>query len=119
MPAMQSKFAKAIWVTLAAIVLLVTLYGFDGKPNSDIGVFLARSMLALAFPSSLLIAGVFAGISIGVEKFFSMVIPTSYWWIGITWLCFFVVGYLQWFVLVPWLWRKWKSRRADGPAATS
>lgn len=119
MPAMLPKLAKAIWVTLAVVVLLVTLYGFDGKPNSDIEVFLVWSMLALAFPSSLLVAGVLAGISIAAERFFSTVIPTSYWWIGITWLCFFVVGYLQWFVLLPWLWRKWKSRGAGGSAATS
>lgn len=26
-----------------------------------------------------------------------------------------VAGYLQWFVLLPWLWRKWKARRAGGP----
>lgn len=29
-----------------------------------------------------------------------------------------VAGYVQWFVLLPWLWRKWKSRRAGGPTST-
>lgn len=116
MPTMLFKFAKAIWITLGVIVLFVTLYRFDGKPNSDIGVFLAWSMLALAFPSSLLVAGAFTGISIAAESFFSTVIPTSYWWIAITWLCFFVVGYLQWFVLLPWLWHKWRAQRTTGAA---
>lgn len=27
-------------------------------------------------------------------------------------LTYAVVGYLQWFMLLPWLWRKWKGRRA-------
>lgn len=29
-----------------------------------------------------------------------------------------VAGYLQWFVLLPWLWRKWKARRAGGPTSS-
>lgn len=113
MPTMLPKLAKATWITLAVIALLVTLYGFDGKANSDIGVFLAWSMLALAFPSSLLVAAVFAGMSIAAEKWFATVIPTSYWWIGVTWAGFFVAGYLQWFVLVPWMWRKWRAPRTS------
>ncbi len=29
-----------------------------------------------------------------------------------------VAGYLQWFVLLPWLWRKWKARRTGGPTSS-
>jgi len=113
------KAARAIWTIVALIVLLVTLYGFDGKPSSDIGVLLAWSTLALAFPVSLLVALILAGISIASEQVFSAVIPTSYWWIAISWLCFFVAGYWQWFVLLPWLWRKWKARRSAGTDTTA
>jgi hypothetical protein len=100
---------KTVWIVITVIVLGISLYGFDGKPNSDIGVVLAWSMLTLAFPVSLLVALAFTGISLVTEQMVG-VISTSYWWIAITWLCFFVAGYWQWFVLLPWLWRKWKGR---------
>ncbi|SRR6266404_4370606 len=114
---MLLKIAKSTWVTLSVIVLAVSLYGFDGKPNSDIGIFLAWSMLILAFPSSLLVALLFAGASIAAEKFLSVVIPTNYWLISISWICFFVSGYWQWFMLLPWVWRKWKTRRGAASSA--
>lgn len=34
----------------------------------------------------------------------------------VVWFGFVVVGYLQWFKLVPWLIAKWRSRRAPTPA---
>ena len=83
-------FSKAIWITLTVLVLFVSLYGFDGKPNSDIGIFFTWSMLILAFPSSLLVALFFAGLSIAVEELFSAVIPTSYWSLSVGWVCFLV-----------------------------
>jgi hypothetical protein len=115
---MSFKAAKAVWIGLAMIVLVVALYGFDGKPNSDIGVFLLWSMLILAFPASVIVALVLTGISLLVEKLFSTVIPTSYWWIVTSWICFFAAGYVQWFVLLPWLWRKWRTRDVSGAASS-
>jgi len=60
---------------------------------------------------------VFHGLSIAVEELFLAVISTSYWSLSVGWVCFLVAGYWQWFVLLPWLWRKWKTRRAAGTAA--
>jgi hypothetical protein len=108
---MPIKTIRAVWVVLSVMVLVVSLYRFDGKPNSDIEVFLAWSMLVLSFPSSLLIALLLSGTAIVAEALFSTVIPSHYWSIFISWICFFVVGYWQWFVLLPWLWRKWRTRR--------
>ena len=112
------KAARAIWTIIALALLVVCLYGFDGKPNSDIEILLAWSMLVLAFPISVLVALILTGLSIVSERVFAAVIPTSYWWIIITWLCFFIAGYWQWFGLIPWLWRKWKARR-DSSATPS
>jgi len=116
-PTVLLKIAKGVWFTLTVLVLFVSLYGFDGKPNSDIGVFFVWSMLILAFPSSLLVALFFTGLSIAVDELFSAVIPTSYWSLSVGWICFLIAGYWQWFVLLPWLWRKWKTRRTAGTVA--
>lgn len=113
-PTLLLKIVKAVWIALAGIVLFVSLYGFNGKPNSDIGIFFAWTMLILAFPSSLLVALLFTGVAIAAEKLFSAVIPESYLMLSVSWACFVAAGYWQWFVLLPWLWRKWKTRRVAG-----
>jgi len=41
--------AKAAWIGIAIVALLVTLYGFDGKTNSEIWIVLTWSMLVLSF----------------------------------------------------------------------
>lgn len=110
---------KWIWCVCSAAVLLVSLYFYDGKPNSDADVLLAYGMLALAFPISLLLA-IIAGI-IGQSAYssFGYVLETSYWSIALTWLCFFVVGYLQWFKLVPYLIGKLRALRTQRGSASA
>jgi len=115
---MSLKAVKAAWVAVSALVLAIALYGFDRRPDSDIGVFLVWSMLILAAPISIVVALLLTGVSIVVERLFSQVIPTTYWWIAISWLCFFAAGYWQWFALLTWLWRKWR-KRTDGRPASS
>lgn len=104
---MLMKIIKALWIGAAVFVLFVTLYGFDGKPNSDIAVLLGWYMLALSFPSGLLVplVGVvlYDGLSITVE--------TSYLAIVFTWIGFFAFGYLQWFKLLPYLIAKLRGLR--------
>ena len=112
---MLKKLIRALWIGATILVLAITLYAFDGKPNSDIGVFFAWCMLILSFPSGLLVplvhVALFDGLSIPVE--------TSYLSLVLDWIGFFALGYMQWFVLLPWLSRKWKTMRARGAASTA
>jgi hypothetical protein len=110
MPTMFFKVGKGIWIVLALVVLLVTLYSFDGKANSDIWIFQTWSMLILSFPASLIVSLVHMVLGAG----FSITIKTSYVSLAIEWAAYFVLGYWQWFVLLPWLWKKWKTRRGRG-----
>ena len=104
--------AKAAWIGIGVVALLVTLYGFDGKTNSDIWIVLTWSMLVLSFPASLIVSLVHMALGVG----FAITIKTSYLSLAIEWAAYFVLGYWQWFVLLPWLWRKWKTRRVAGAA---
>jgi hypothetical protein len=106
--------AKAAWIGIAVVVLLVTLSGFDGYGNGDIWIFLTWAMLVLAFPVGLVISLAHVVLDLG----FSITIGPSYFSLVIEWLAYFGLGYAQWFVLLPWLWRKWKARRA-GDARSS
>lgn len=105
------KPVSILWVGLATVVLIVTLYFFDNRPNSDIEVFLIWSMLLLSFPSGLLIIFLFAGISYFLYHFFSVVIVTSYAELLLSWFTFSIVGYLQWFKLIPHLVAKWREKK--------
>ncbi len=80
------------------------MYGFDGKPNSDIGELFAWSMLAISFPSSLLVSLIHVALYDGL----SITVETSYLSLSIDWLCFFFLGYFQWFKITPYLISKLK-----------
>lgn len=116
---MVAKVLKIAWVLCSVMVLIVTLIRYVPGPASDIGIFLLYGMLFLAFPASLLVAGLFAVMALQ-EDFFGVpfldLIGSNYTGFSVMWLAFFAAGYLQWFVLLPSLWRKWKARRASGNA---
>lgn len=103
---------KIVWVLCSIAVLVVTLTRYAPASASDIGVFLVYGMLFLAFPVSLLVAGLFALLALLQEQLgvpLLDLIGSNYVGFLVMWLVFFVAGYVQWFVLLPWLWRKWKA----------
>ena len=97
---------KGLWIALTTMVLLMTLYYYDGRPNSDADLLLAVGMLILSFPISWLLAGATALLGELAYDRFGFVVETSYSSIIITWLCLFVAGYWQWFKGIPWLFRR-------------
>ena len=96
---MNMKIVKALWIGATVFVLLVTLYAFDGEPNSDIWIFLTWLMLILSFPAGLVVSLVHMVLGVG----FSITIKTSYLSLAFEWGGYFVLGYLQWFKLAPWM----------------
>ncbi|MEW6108480.1 MAG: hypothetical protein AB1632_04820 [Nitrospirota bacterium] len=102
------RIAKVVWLCVAILILFVTLYGFDGKPDSDIGVVLAWTMLFLSFPAGLIVSL----IHVALYEIFSVWFSTSYLSLVLDWSGMFVLGYLQWFKSLPYLIKKWKGRRS-------
>ena len=100
------KIIKMLWIASALFVLFVTLYAFDGKPNSDIGILLAWSMLFLSFPAGLIISLIY----VALYDFLSITLSTTYLNLVLDWTGCFVLGYLQWFKLLPFLIEKWRSK---------
>jgi len=104
---MIMKIIKALWIGGTVFVLFVTLYFFDSKPNSDIWIFLTWLMLILSFPAGLVVSLVHMALGVGL----SITIKTSYLSLALEWGGYFVLGYLQWFKLIPWLIEKFRSYR--------
>ncbi|MBI3045570.1 MAG: hypothetical protein HYY78_22415 [Betaproteobacteria bacterium] len=110
------KIIKALWIGATVFVLAITLYAFDGKPNSDIEIFFAWCMLALSFPGGLLVPLVHVALYDGL----SITVETSYFSLVLNWGGFFFLGYIQWFKLLPYLIAKLRGFRKKGaPVKTS
>jgi len=110
---MFARIFKVLWVFCSVAVLGVTLYNYVPNTDSDISIFLVYGMLFLAFPVSLLVAGLIALVVLLQERLgmpLLDLISSNYLGFCLMWLAFFAAGGWQWFNLVPWLWRKWKAR---------
>ena len=98
---MAVKIIKICWIMLASVVLFTTEYIFYGSHSSDVEILLYWSMIALSFPIG------YAGALILTEVYFHLrviadiTITPSYVSIALIWAMFFVLGYLQWFILTP------------------
>ena len=91
-----------LWVSLTVSVLVLSLYYYDGKPNSDIDVFLIWSMIVLTLPFGILIALLLGGFYYFCFYLFSVTFHSSYFHLLVTWTVFFLAGYLQWVKLFPY-----------------
>jgi hypothetical protein len=118
---MFTKALKIVWILCSLAVLVVTLAHYAPGQSSDIDIFFMYGMIYLAFPASLFVAGLFSLLVFIQEQsgvpLFDMD-SLNYVYFSVIWLLFFVTGYAQWFMLLPWLWRKWKARRARSTASS-
>ena len=102
------------WVGLCLVVLAFTL---SAGPNPEQGIFFAYAMLAITFPIGFVAAYLLGLVSLLLEHLFGYVIPYDLFANVATWLLFVSFGYLQWFVLVPWVLVRLRGQSAnDEPA---
>jgi len=99
-----------IWLAMCLIALVYAYKGYQGSSDWKLEEGLAFEMMALSFPASLLIVAalVLAGAGLGL---FGLALPASSRpEMMATWFLFVVAGYVQWFVLVPGLLRRWQGK---------
>lgn len=89
---------RAVWVTVALLVLILVLdiLAYDDKNGGETWLILTWLMLYLSFPAGALV-------SLGHMIIY---IEVSYFSLLVEWYVYFVLGYLQWFVLIPYIFRK-------------
>jgi len=103
-----SRFSKWIWIATSVAALLAAMIFADRPlPEASKGAdtILAYVMLTLSFPIALVVP-------------LALVFVSPFWegrgtfvQLAAMWFCFFVAGYAQWFVLLPWLRRWWERSR--------
>jgi hypothetical protein len=107
----MKKVLTVTWLLACAAVLLIAVYAYEPNRNSDIGPLFLWLMILLTFPSGLLVAssGAMLVMALGVDTELS--ISSTVYHLSL-WSAFVVVGYLQWFRALPWLWRKIRESRS-------
>ena len=98
---------------IAAILYLVACLGVlglavAGREFRDTDIVVAYAMLLLSFPIGYVVAFLFAPVAIVLESAFGIVVPGGLVNNVCAVIVFAAAGYAQWFVLVPWLYRKLK-----------
>lgn len=99
---------KILWAFASLLILLATLYAFDGSKNSDVGIFFAWSMIFITFPGGLVVPLMHV-----IHGILFAPMNMSYSFIFLNWVLFTCVGYVQWFVLCPRLFIAIKRRFVD------
>lgn len=98
------------WSVLMLTVLCWGLISLNGVGDEQLRYELllrhALLMLALAFPVGILFGGVFWWL-LGVA---GLQPPTGgHAEVAVVWVILATASYAQWFVFLPWLWRKWRA----------
>ena len=106
---MQQKMrltVKIVWSVLWAVVLISTLWAASYESQRDIDLIVTWLMIVVCFPISLVGVIITSGISYLCHEIFHFAAYEKSIGIIITWITFFSLGWLQWFVLVPRVFRK-------------
>jgi len=116
--AIARRTLMLLWVLVAAVVLASTTSDY-GLSNAFF-IVNACAFLAFSFPSGWIVAVMLIFLFAVIED--TTGFAPSFIEVISIWLTLTVAGYVQWFVLLPRLWRKWKARRANAleppPTAT-
>jgi hypothetical protein len=109
--AVRWRVLKALWLLACVSVLADTLI-HSGPEHRDGGVALFLTMLGLSFPSGWLSLVMLKLLE--MLKIFDISKATELQTILIAWITLFILGYLQWFVLVPAIVRWWRQKFGNG-----
>jgi hypothetical protein len=97
---------RVAWLAICVVALVNAYRGYQGISDWKMEEELAFKMIVLSFPSALLLA---AGLALtgAILGLFHLALPASSEpEMTATWLLFAGAGYVQWFILVPWLLRQ-------------
>ena len=94
------KITKFLWVTAGILIFLYTVI-LSLDPGNKAEEVLLGFMYAISFPAWYLPVYLFSGFSNHSQFIFG-----EFFFLFFEWLVFFTFGYFQWFVVVPFLFRR-------------
>ena len=120
----RHNLIRTLWIVACLIVLVWWLYSYGLKEDlsqvlkAESQIYLLIAMVILTLPLGIPWIYLFAGLlyvleSVGINMNGKMQADVFLLWLG-----FVVIGYIQWFVIVPYLIRKMRERAATKDRAT-
>ncbi|MCO5052868.1 MAG: hypothetical protein M9920_11245 [Verrucomicrobiae bacterium] len=106
---MKKRSLKIGWLLITVGAFVFTCIKIDADPNRDLDVLLTWLMLVLSFPASLIGVYINAAVGFGASDAISN-LPERVQ-IFMVWFVFWICGFLQWFVVLPFLTRLWRKRK--------
>jgi hypothetical protein len=100
------KVAAATYLVACAAVLAFAIAGRDIR---DTDIVVAYAMLLLSFPAGYVVAALFGAVGYVLFEGFGIVVPGGLANNAVAVVAFAVVGYAQWFIGIPLLYRKIKG----------
>ncbi len=94
-----------VWLLICGWVLLSFLFHPKAWEDSEVTVLFHLRMLIITFPIGYVFYVLLTAIHVSDFGFISQQI-----WLVIFWLTFSLLGYVQWFIIVPSVYRKLKKK---------
>lgn len=91
---------KILWVILCALFLVSFFNHPNAWDNPEVSVLFVLKMQVVTFPSGVIVWSIFSAKSILFPG--SLIVNQEIDFI-VRWICFVCVGYIQWFILLPWI----------------
>mgnify|MGYP001792214497 FL=1 len=98
MPKIDARL-KVVWIAICVLTLTMCVLPYNATTNRDNDIVLYLVMIALAFPSAYLVVLLYSGL----QALHVPPLPLGRIEMLVLWVGFFIVGYVQWFVLTPWI----------------
>jgi hypothetical protein len=94
-----------LWLAACA-ALLVYAFSQRNIHEPDIDLTFTLAMLTLTFPIGYVLGTLAGFMFLFLHKACGIVVPGGFLPNTISWIFLVAAGYFQWFVLIPWLYRK-------------
>ena len=111
------RYAKAVWVVVVGAILVYVIVPPLPAGGDDRGIFFGYTMMLLTFPLGAALYTLTDGVSRALALPGPAVWPRTL--LATMWISLVIVGYFQWFVAVPWLWRKLSKRASRSNSSFS
>ncbi len=107
---MIKKIAFIIWC-ITSFTILFFWIGHAGE--TDIQIAMGYPLIAINFPISLGVAWTWGSFIISINKHFGLFIPPGLPQILADWGVFTSAGFVQWYLIVPWIVKRIKKDRDE------
>lgn len=95
------RILKISWFLACLAVLLITVFFFDGTSGDDIEILYTWGIQLLSFPCGILLSLIISGVFYLLNNLWGIIVSASMPYFLLTWAAYCLVGYIQWFWLIP------------------